>query len=168
MAFDQKATGGFNASTETVHRLDPERFSHGQWDHDLQRDIGEGDIAASYSADVIAMKGIVRKPFLFQRRLWVSTGNRTVRPAGPMNNGATAYHLMPLEAFEGRAVSYAEKTADSGAARADPNGFYHRITVRHRGQPHVMVGPPVHFVPGPPKPPMQPGLFDLPPEQGLP
>lgn len=33
-------------------------------------------------------------------------------------------------------------------ARADPNGFYHGMTVRHGGQTLVLSGPPVALVPG--------------------
>ena len=45
-------------------------------------------------------------------------------------------------------MSYGEKTADADAARADPNGFYHGMSVKHAGQILVLCGPPVTFVPG--------------------
>lgn len=144
-----------------MHEVEPERFAMGCWDAEQKRDVGEGDIYASYSADVIAMMGRVRKPFTFRGQLWVCTGSNTGRPAGSMPNGSTAYRLVPIEAFEGKPVSYTEKTADGHAARADPDGFYHGMAVTHRGQPHVLCGPPVNFIPGRSQRPResQPSLF---------
>jgi hypothetical protein len=45
-------------------------------------------------------------------------------------------------------VTYAQKTADSEAARADPNGFYHGITAKHAGTVFVLCGPPARFIAG--------------------
>ena len=154
----QQPTGGFNNAARVTHEIDPDRLSFGRWDEQHQKHVGEGDIYASYSADRIAMAGKVRVPFTFQGRAWVCTGG------GGVTHASTAYRLVPLNHFEGTvpgagagaAVSYTQKTADCAAARADPDGFYHGMTVLHRGQPHVLCGPPVHFVPGPT---VQPGLF---------
>jgi hypothetical protein len=162
MTNDTKQTAAtFNASADTVQKVDPDRFNHASWDDEQKRDVGEGDISASYSADVIAMMGKVRKPFTFQNQLWVYTGNRYLVDDRGETRSATAYHLMPIKYFEDTPVTYIEKTADSAAARADPNGFYHGITVMHRGQPHVLCGPPVNFIPGPSRQSkeIQPGSF---------
>ncbi|MBL0922088.1 MAG: hypothetical protein IBJ10_08155, partial [Phycisphaerales bacterium] len=61
-----------------------------------------------------------------------------------------AYRLGAIGAFDGAATTYAEKTRDSEAARKDPLGFYHGMTVRHGGKQWVMCGPPIGFKPGPP------------------
>lgn len=151
----------FNNSARETHAVDPDRLAMGQWDDEQKRDIGEGDIHASYSADVIAMMGKVRKSFIFQGQPWVGTNNVFWSNREECGAAATAYRLVPLNHFKGKAVSYAEKTLDCNAARADPNGFYHGIRVLHRGQPHVLCGPPVNFIPGPTQLPREshPGLF---------
>ena len=43
-------------------------------------------------------------------------------------------------------MTYAEKTADSEAARTDPKGFYHGMIVRHDGAGAVLCGLPVTFI----------------------
>lgn len=45
-------------------------------------------------------------------------------------------------------MTYAQKTADGDEARADPNGFYHGMSVKHAGTVFVLCGPPVTFVAG--------------------
>lgn len=45
--------------------VDPARLASGRWCHTRDRQIGEGDINASYSADKIA-EGRVRSPFKWQ------------------------------------------------------------------------------------------------------
>lgn len=45
-----------------VIEVDPARLESGTWCHKRERQIGEGDIAASYSADKIALEGRVRSP----------------------------------------------------------------------------------------------------------
>lgn len=149
---NQRHAPGFNAAARVVHQVDPARLALGRWDAGQEQHLGEGDIYASYSADRIAMSGSVRRPFTFQGESWVCTGNL----GGGSIEVSTAYRLVPLEHFEGAAVTYHEKTDDSAAARADPDGFYHGIVVQHRGQPHVLCGPPIDFTPGPT---IQPGLF---------
>ena len=43
-----------------IQLVDPERFAPGTWCHRTEKTIGEGDIAASYSADRIGMGQSVR------------------------------------------------------------------------------------------------------------
>ena len=61
---------------------------------------------------------------------------------------AEAYRLKHPVTFDGVPQTYAQKTADSDAARADPLGLYHGMSVRHDGGLFALCGPPVNFVPG--------------------
>lgn len=132
-------------STEpAVHEVDPARLESGHWCHRAEKTIGQGDISASYSADRIGMGKPVRKPFSWQGGLWVCVGKRH-RPGELV---AEAYRLVHPAVFGTEGVSYAQKTSDAEAARADPNGFYHGMAVSHRGALMVLCGPPVRFVPG--------------------
>ncbi len=124
--------------------IDPARLAPGVWCHRSGRQQGEGDIHASYSADCIGMDKPLRPPFRWQGGLWVCTS----MGGGGRSFTAEAYRLLPVTAFVGKLTTYAEKTRDSDAARADPNGFYHGMTVRHAGALWVLSGPPVSFVPG--------------------
>ena len=146
--------------------VNPARLAWGKYDHGRNRDIGEGDIHASYSADTIATSGKIRKAFRWQAKLMVTVS--LSRRDGIEQ--AEAYQLIPLKVFCGGAMSYGEKTGaaeDAEAARNDPNGFYHGMTVKQGSEPFVLVGPPVVFVsaeeparpePEPPEP-MQLTLF---------
>ena len=122
--------------------VDPDRLASGRWDHQLQRYVGEGDITASYSVDRIGLNQPVRKPFRWKRGLWVCTGRMGDR-------AAEAYKLSPVGAFPSPVTTYIAKTRDSEAARNDPMGFYHGVTVSHGGRPYVLTGPPVQFERGP-------------------
>jgi hypothetical protein len=127
-----------------TYAVDPARFSDGEWCHRAQKTIGQGDIAASYSAERIGMNKPLRQPFTWKGALWVCV-DRTFR------NGcqsAEVYRLAHPRVFEGEPLTYAAKTADGDAARSDPNGFYHGMIVRHAGQSLVLCGPPVTLVPG--------------------
>jgi hypothetical protein len=124
--------------------VDPARLSDGEWCHRAEKTIGQGDIAASYSAERIGMNQPIRKPFNWKGSLWVCVG-RTFRNA---SQSAEAYRLVHPQLFNGEPVTYAAKTADGDAARCDPNGFYHGMIVRHAGQSLVLRGPPVTLVPG--------------------
>ena len=106
--------------------------------------IGEGDIIASYSADCIGMGKPVRKPFTWTGCLLVCV---SITSRGEAIT-AEAYRLAHPATFDGAAVTYAAKVAQSDASRADPCGFYHGMSVRHAGALFVLCGPPVHFVPG--------------------
>lgn len=116
----------------------------------------EGDIHASYSADMIASSSRIRKPFTFMGRDFVAVSFRYGD-----EEQATAYALLPRRAFNGAATRYADKTArDHGdKARADPQGFYNGMTVRRGKDAYVLCGPPVTFRPRHHEAPTQAGLF---------
>lgn len=127
-----------------VTLIDPARLATGRWCHRAQKTIGQGDISKSYSADRIGMGQKVRKPFDWQGGLWVCVGKR-------YNSGevsAEAYRLVHPQMFDGEPMTYAERVRDGDAARADANGFYHGMRVRHAGAEFVLCGPPVTFAPG--------------------
>lgn len=128
----------------SIHAVDPARLQSGAWCHDRQKTIGQGDIAASYSADRIGMGQPIRRPFEWRGGLWVNVGG--THRAGECT--VRAYRLVDAALFDGTPTTYAAKTRDGDAARADPNGFYHGMGVKHAGQTYVLCGPPVTFVPG--------------------
>ncbi len=129
-----------------VIEVDPKRLAHGVWNSEHNRRDREGDIVASYSADVIGDGGRVRKPFRLRGCVWVATSVVVGR--------VQAYRLRELAAFDGPATTYSEKTRDDCGERArnDPMGFYHGMTVTHRGTAYVLDGPPVTLVAGDPQP----------------
>jgi hypothetical protein len=122
------------------HTVEPSRLAFGAWCHASEKQIGEGDIRASYSADRIGMGQPVRKPFRYGGELWVCVGT------GP--SGAEAYRLVHTSVYRGTARSYHERCSDGDRARGDPAGLYDGITVRHAGREFVMAGPPATFVAG--------------------
>lgn len=122
------------------HTVEPSRLAYGAWCHASEKQIGEGDIRASYSADRIGMGQPIRKPFRFGGVLWISVGT------GPAE--AEAYWLLHLSLYGGTARSYHNRCRDGERARGDQAGFYDGIIVRHAGRELVMVGPPVTFVAG--------------------
>lgn len=128
-----------------IHEVDPARLASGSWCHRAQKTLGEGDISASYNADRIAMDKPLRKPFQWRGASWISVGNGNCRgqPAS-----SEAYRFAHPSTFSGTPVTYAAKVRDADAARADPNGFYHGMTVKHAGTIFVLCGPPVLFVAG--------------------
>ena len=99
--------------------------------------ICEGEIHASYSVDVIAMTGKVRKPFTWNGALSVCTGTSG---SGLTESGMQeheAYRIVPVEMFTGTRTTYREKTAraeTAEAARNDLSGFYHGMTIQHGTQ----------------------------------
>lgn len=133
----------------TIHTVSADRLAWGEWDHQKGRDLGEGDIHSSYSADIIAQESKVRKPFTFAGSLWVVVG---MSGHGGVEQ-ADAYRLIPARMFQGiAATTYREKTgtADGAeSARADPLGFYHGMTVKCGKESYVLCGPPALFVAGP-------------------
>jgi hypothetical protein len=133
-----------NAKAVTIP-VNPARLAWGHYDDVRNRETGEGDIHASYSADTIATAGRIRKAFRWQAQLMVTV---SLSGRGGIEQ-AEAYQLIPLKAFDGTATTYGQKTAraeDAEAARNDPNGFYHGITVKHAQKHFVLAGPPTVFV----------------------
>ena len=63
--------------TSDVFLVEPSRLASGAWCHTKERQIGEGDIHASYSADKIGLEGKVRRPFNWQNGLWVRQSLKT-------------------------------------------------------------------------------------------
>jgi hypothetical protein len=112
------------------------------------RETCEGDIHASYSADVIAMQGRVRKPFKWKGELYACT---SISGSGLTESGMQeheAYRLVPAGTFTGTITTYHDKTAraeDAEAARNDPNGFYHGMTIKLGAESFVLCGPPIRF-----------------------
>jgi len=109
-----------------------------------------GDINDSYSADRIAGGQPVRRPFQHDGALWVCT---SITGSGLTSSGTTeheAYRIMPERMFNGTPTTYGTRTGTSEtaeAARNDPNGFYHGVTVKHGRETFVLCGPPLRFVP---------------------
>lgn len=60
-------------------RVSPDRLASGTWCHRVNRQTGQGDIRASYSADFIALEGRVRKPFPLHGWMCVMTASRGTR-----------------------------------------------------------------------------------------
>jgi hypothetical protein len=131
------------------------RLVSGVWKGD--RETGEGDIHASYSADLIAMTGKVRAPFRHGSHLWICVGIRGREPE------LEAYRLTPESMFTDPVTSYSAKVSrDSGdAARNDPQGFYHGMAVEHGGMRYVLSGPPSLFIADPEAETTVPAQLDL-------
>ena len=123
-----------------THAVDPARLKRGTWCYRANRDIGEGDIAASYSADRIGMGQPVRKPFEWKGSLWicVSMGH----------SQAEAYRLLHPQAFRGELATYSARVKSGHEGRSNPDGFYHGMTVSHGGKTFVLSGPPALLIPG--------------------
>lgn len=118
------------------------RFAWGQWCHETQKQIGEGDIAKSYSADTIP-NGRVRRPFRDKTDLFVCVGKSL---KVHRRESAEAYRLLLIDEFDGRPTTYVEITQNAEAARQSLFGFYHGITVQRGGRDHVLCGPPTVFI----------------------
>ena len=137
-------TAAQEESDSPTFAIDPARLAPGAWRHDVEKTIGQGDVAASYSGDRIGMDQPIRKSFEWQGSLWVCVG---MSHRGEIHS-AEAYRLVHPQRFNGEPTTYREKTRDGDAARADPKGFYHGMTVKHAGQKLVMEGPPATFIQG--------------------
>lgn len=131
------------STSKNTHSVDPDRLRWGTWCHHTEKQLGEGDIAASYSADCIGMGTSVRKPFAWKGSLWVCISLGC--------GSAEAYRLTPPENFTGTPLSYHDRVMEGDAARKDPNGFYHGMTVIHGGKTFVLCGPPAVLVAGQPE-----------------
>ena len=113
-----------------------ERLEPGEWSADLTRRVGEGDVQASYSADLIA-EGRVRRPFKLGNVFHVAVGM-----ADRETRTARVYRLVPAGDFCGEPTAYADRTeADHAAARAHPLGFYHGLAVQRGTRAFVLAGP---------------------------
>lgn len=120
---------------------DPEPQPEPEPAHETETYEGDiGEVTASYSADRIGLAGRVRRPFSWRGGEWVSIGQKHL---GQVRGEHEVYRLVDPDEFEGPVRTYAEKTADAAAARADPNGFYHGVAVRYGQRPWVLCGPPV-------------------------
>jgi len=135
----------FHEAKAVTIPVNPARLAWGKYDHARNRDVGKGDIHASYSADLIATDGKIRKAFRWQAKSMVTI---SLSGMGGVDQ-AEAYQLIPFKAFAGTPRTYAEKTGaaeDAEAARNDPNGFYHGMMVKQGREMFVLSGPPVVFV----------------------
>jgi hypothetical protein len=132
----------------TSFSVHPSRLAYGQWNETKQRDEGEGDIHASYSADRISTDDSIRKPFRHDGSLWICTSisGKCLSHGGQQE--FTAFRVFPKLRFTGVPTTYGEKSSieDGETARNDPNGFYHGMAVKHARETFVLVGPPALFV----------------------
>ncbi len=121
----------------------PSRLAAGTWKGG--REIGEGDIHASYSADLISMTGKVRTPFRHGAYLWACVA---IVGRGDQGQEFEAYRLTPPGLFTEPVTSYNAKIRIEGgdAARNDPKGFYQGMSVDHGGKRWVLTGPPGLFI----------------------
>lgn len=129
-------TKDFNAAV----RVSASRLRHGTWSQEANKTLGCGDIAASYSGDLIAMQAKVRKPYVLEGKLCV-----TVATGSYPQEYVEAYQLIELASFDGTPTTYRDRVSlnDGDTARNDPNGFYHGMTVTHGGNQFVLCGPPL-------------------------
>jgi hypothetical protein len=121
-------------------RVSPERMQYGAWCCERNRMLGEGDVIASYSGDLIP-QGRIRKPFRLQgiRYVTVSMGS------GPQHY-AEAYRLVESASFDSAPMTYNQRVQGAEAGRNNPNGFYHGVTVNHRNAQCVLTGPPIRLI----------------------
>lgn len=137
--------------------VDPARLASGRWCHARDRQIGEGDISAAYSADKIA-EGRVRSPFKWQNALWISVGGTS---RGDYR-AVQAYRIIERRFYGGTPITYNENARMSAAARGRPEGFYHGMSVKWGKLDCVLVGPASIFLPSEEKAaPEQADMFDL-------
>jgi hypothetical protein len=131
-----------------IIEVDPKRLQFGTYDHKSDHESGEGDICASYSADVIAMEGKIRRPFKWNDSLCVCTGSAGSALTGSGKQEHEVYRLVPLSMFKDVPTTYGKKVSIEGGdfARNDPNGFYHSMIVKCGKQTYVLTGPPLTFV----------------------
>lgn len=130
-------------TSKQIFEVDPKRLDRGKWCHTRNRQLGEGDISASYSADRIGEAGTVRKPFRHQGAEWVAIG---VSP-----KSTRAYSLVHPSLFEGKTYSYAERVRDGYAGRCAKEGFYHGIRVSRARSELILCGPEAQFIEGEPE-----------------
>lgn len=140
-----------------TYEVDPGRLQLGEWSHEFNETVGEGDIAAAYCADTIALHQKARKPFVFRGDLYITTGRSGCGSRGTSGGGgAECYRLVLMDDWAEDFAQFEDKARDAAAARNDLRGFYHGVGVKYGPDWFVLDGPPVRFVPGQVQ---QPGLF---------
>ena len=77
--------------TKVKIAVDPDRLRSGTRSEQFNKTIGEGAIAASYSADRIGMGEKIRQPFIHEGEVWVCVGRRGRGPT------AEAYRLVLID-----------------------------------------------------------------------
>lgn len=125
----------------------PSRLHYGKWEG--ERQVDQGDINASSSCSLIP-EGRVRSPFEWNGHLMVATGGMFRKDHAEY----TAYRLVVLRLFDGEPTTYMKKGEKDHweSARNDPNGFYHGMVVKWRGEEYALVGPEIRFVGDPNQP----------------
>ena len=121
--------------------VDLTRLAAGSWCHQTDRQIGEGDIAASYSAARIGMGQPIRKPFSFRGGSYVCTSRRKIGGVETVE----AYLVLQKRMFDGVCRSYSAVVQDGDAARSAAEGFYHGMIVHHGSDECVLSGSPLTF-----------------------
>jgi putative hemolysin len=94
-------------------------------------------LAASYSADRI-QAGKIAKPVK-------TDGHGLLVCVSSSGRQCECYRLLTPDQYGEPPLTYHGR--DKGAAREDPNGFYHGIVVRTGAVPYVLFGPPLVFEP---------------------
>jgi hypothetical protein len=84
---------------------DPARLNSGHWDHITNKQIDEGDISKSYSADVIAENSTFRKPFKWKDGWRISISSASM---GFRTESVETYRLVPFNTYEGEKFTYKE------------------------------------------------------------
>jgi hypothetical protein len=128
------------SSVAEAQRVSPDRMQYGAWCEQRNRMLGEGDVIASYSGDLIP-QGRIRKPFFLQGLPYVTVS----MGSGPQQY-AEAYRLEESASFAGAPMTYDQRAQDAEAARSDSHGFYHGVTVKHRNAQCVLSGPPIVLI----------------------
>ena len=132
-------------------QVPPSRLAMGEWCHQSNASIGEGDIYGSYSADKIALEGSIRKPFRLKGWLYTATS-----VAGAADNLiATAYRLVPPPHVDLQPKTYADLRLNTNR----DSGFYHGLSVQYGGQQYILIGPPVEICKSDEPEPVQASLF---------
>jgi hypothetical protein len=134
------------------------RLAWGSYNHENERQQGQGDINAAYSGDKICNGKA--KTFKHNGELWTTVG---MGGRGQDGYGeAEAYRLTPLKLWKGASTTYGEKGRPDGfeTARNDPSGFYDGMRVKHGKDEYVITGPAVFFR-------ADPSLADAPQSGGM-
>ena len=97
------------------------RLAWGHYEGDKR--VGKGDIAASYSADLIGEKGTTRAPFAYRGQIWISTGG------GPGQRASCSMMVSP-KTYQGPTSRKAFKLLRG----------YEGLKVKHKGVEYVLTG----------------------------